>query len=312
MNIGFYYNKIFLEHVNVHSPVHNESPERLKRILEYLAVSDISKELIYRFPERDDAFYIKKTHCSKYFDELYQKLGNEKDGFIDEDTFFSDKTLAASIIAANMGVHAAREILEGDFTRAFCCVRPPGHHAESKTAMGFCLFNNVAVTANFLRMKGFKRILIVDFDVHHGNGTQEIFYEDPEVMFVSIHQKDIYPHCGFKNQIGIGHGEGFTINIPLEAGATFADLRNELTDELKEYIYFWKPEAILFSAGFDAHKSDEIAQLNFESADYFPLTKWFLDLVENNQTPVISFLEGGYNLDVLPECLYHHLRALIK
>lgn len=312
MNVGFYYNKIFLEHVDIHSPVHHESPERLKKILEYLSISDLFEQLIYRFPDRNDAIHIRKTHCSKYFAEIYQKLEKEKEGYLDSDTFFSDKTLSASIIAANMGVNAARDILDGDFTRAFCCVRPPGHHAESKTAMGFCLFNNVAITANYLKMRGHKRILIIDFDVHHGNGTQEIFYNDPDVMFISIHQQDIYPHTGFKSQAGISEGEGFNINIPLKAGSTFDDLRIHLNEDFQEYISFWGPECILFSAGFDAHKDDDIAELNFESGDYFALTKWFLDTVESADIPVISFLEGGYNLNVLPESLYHHLRALIK
>ena len=208
MNVGFYFNPIFLNHVNLHSPIHPESPERLKHIIHYLERSDIFNDLIHKIPERDDAYFVKNTHCYQHFDELYQKLSQEKSGQLDSDTFFSESTLKAALISANAGCVSARDMLEEDigFTRAFCCIRPPGHHAEEKSCMGFCLFNNVAVTANYLKFKGFKRILIVDFDAHHGNGTQNFFYDDNEVFFLSIHQKGIYPHDGESNQFGEKRG----------------------------------------------------------------------------------------------------------
>ncbi|MCB0280107.1 MAG: histone deacetylase family protein, partial [Calditrichaeota bacterium] len=154
------------------------------------------------------------------------------------------------------------------------------------------------------------RILIVDFDAHHGNGTQNFFYEDNEVFFISIHQRDIYPHNGNRDQFGAKRGESYTLNIPLNPGSGLADIKNELSDETLNRLTNWAPEVLLFSAGFDAHEEDTISQLTLKSSDYYELTRVFMNLLPGKTTPIISFLEGGYNLHALSESVYYHLKAL--
>jgi acetoin utilization deacetylase AcuC-like enzyme len=312
MNLAFYYNPIFLEHVDIHSPVYAETPERLRVILEAVNSCEFSKHIKYIIPKRKDAFFIRKTHKNNHFEKIYQKLNKEKEGFLDPDTFFSDKTLDASLISANTGIEAARDILDKKFSRAFCCQRPPGHHAESENSMGYCLFNNIAITANFFRLKGFKKILIFDFDAHHGNGTQEIFYKTNEVLFISIHQKDIYPHNGFEAQRGVEEGEGFTINIPLYGGFTGQKFIEKYLPEILENIVLFAPEVLLFSAGFDGHREETISDLNFESVDFYHLTKEIIDSLPNKNIPILSFLEGGYESEPLAESILYHLRALLN
>lgn len=311
MSIAFYFNPIFLEHVDLHSKVHPESPNRLQSILNYLEHSDIKDELVNYEPKRYDSFYIKKTHSERYFQEIYERLSKEKSGLIDIDTFFSSKSLRASLVAANCGIEAYRNSLESNIKRSFCCIRPPGHHAKSDTPMGFCLFNNVAITANYLKFKGVERIAIIDFDLHHGNGTQDLFYEDPDTLFISFHQKGIYPNDGFVYQHGMKTGEGFNLNFPLEKGSG-ADVFFDLIEKCHPILERFNPDVLLFSAGFDAHKNDSIGELSLESKDYFTLTKMIIDALPNPTIPIISHLEGGYELAALAESVYFHLKALIE
>ncbi len=309
MAVGFYFNPIFLEHVDVHSPIHPESPERLTAIIEYLTLSDLNDHLAYKTPKRYGSYFIKSTHCEKYFQNIYDILSREKGGTIDFDTFFSSKTLKASLIAANTGMEACKAIASGEFNRAFCCIRPPGHHAVKDAPMGFCFFNNVAITANYLKFKGLNKVLIIDFDVHHGNGTQQLFYEDDSVLFISIHQSGIYPFNGFIYQHGMHSGEGFNLNFPLEADSTREDYL-AIIAKLQPIIARFNPDALLFSAGFDAHKDDAIGELNLESVDYFTITKMMIESLPDQSIPIISHLEGGYNLKAIAESVYYHLKAL--
>jgi acetoin utilization deacetylase AcuC-like enzyme len=309
--LGFYFNPIFLKHINVHSPFHPECPERLEAILNYIKKSDLNPFINYQVPIKNDSDFIKIVHDKTHFDTIYKKLTDEKSGLIDSDTFFSEETLQASLIAANSGIVAIDDILKLQFNRAFCCVRPPGHHAERNSSMGFCLFNNVAVAANYFLLKDFKKVMIVDFDVHHGNGTQDFFYNNPNVLFISMHQRDIYPHNGFENQSGIDEAEGSTINIPLNAHATYSDLTKKLDTHLSERIRLFNPEALIFSSGFDAHINDPIGGLNFESEDYYFLTLWFINAISNPTIPILSMLEGGYSLKASSESAYYHLKAMM-
>jgi acetoin utilization deacetylase AcuC-like enzyme len=220
--------------------------------------------------------------------------------------------LRASLIAANAGIVAARDILAHESDRAFCCVRPPGHHAEKNNAMGFCFFNNVAVTGHYLLMNHFKKILIIDFDVHHGNGTQEIFYNDNRVLFVSTHQSNIFPFSGLDNQNGGVDAEGFNINISLPQGTRYAEMEAEIYKKAARQINLFDPDVILFSAGFDAHKEDPIGGFDLESEDFYKLSKLYLSFVKNTDIPVISILEGGYNSQALAESVECHIQALCE
>lgn len=311
MKLGFYFNPIFLEHVDMHSPVHPESPERLRSVLEYLEKSDLNDHLVQKLPKRYDSYFIKQTHCERYFRSIYETLSAVKNGKIDSDTFYSSKTLRAALVAANTGIEAYKDIQKGAYSRAFCCIRPPGHHAVRNATMGFCFFNNIAVTANYLRFKGVKKILIVDFDVHHGNGTQDLFYEDDSVLFISLHQSEIYPFDGFESQQGMNKGEGFNLNFPMESTRSAADFL-ELTEQLAPIIRRFEPEALLVSAGFDAHKDDPIGGLHLESHHYYELTKTLIRALPRADIPIISHLEGGYSLQALPESVYYHLKALLE
>lgn len=309
--VGFYFNPIFLEHINVHSPVHPEQPERLKRIIHALREMDLADFLIPNTPKRRDAVTVKQTHCSNYFEEMVRLLGRENNGEIDADTFYSSNTLKASLISANTGAEAYRDILDGKYARTFGCIRPPGHHAERTASMGFCFFNNAAITADYMISRGCKRVMIVDFDCHHGNGTQQIFYERNDVLFVSCHQIGIYPNTGQADETGRGDGGGFTINVPLPAGATGMDALKGFHPHRQRMIDF-KADALVFSAGFDAHADEEIGELAFKSSDFFDITRFFLEVLPHAETPVVSLLEGGYHLDALPGSVAAHLKALIE
>ena len=312
MKIGFYYNPIFLEHVDLHSPYHPESPERIQCILDHIKDSDIQNDLVYRIPYRDDAFFIKTSHSYEHFEDIYSRLTSEKSGQLNQDTYFSPKTLKAALISANTGCEAARDIIDGGFRRAFCCVRPPGHHANKEASMGFCLFNNVAITANYLRFKGFHRIMIIDFDVHHGNGTQDFFYDRDDILYISMHEKNLYPHSGFSHQKGVDNGIDHTINVQMLENEGIKEFKEKFDANVRERVLAFDPDVLLFSAGFDAHVNDSVSSLRFKSADYFELTRFFLDCLINKNIPIISFLEGGYHLRALAESVYYHLKALIE
>ena len=197
-----------------------------------------------------------------------------------------------------------------EFKNAFCCVRPPGHHAEKEKAMGFCIYNNVAVGANYLIEKyKYKKVAIIDFDVHHGNGTQDIFYNDKNVLYISTHQYPYYPGSGSEKENGKYNN---VLNIPLEAGTSGKEYLNayeKVLDKLKEF----KPEFLLFSAGFDAHKNDPLAQLRLSSEDFYTITKRTLEVAKSYcNGNIVSILEGGYDLKALQESSQRHVDALIE
>jgi acetoin utilization deacetylase AcuC-like enzyme len=201
-------------------------------------------------------------------------------------------------------------VIKGDFSNAFCAVRPPGHHAEKQKAMGFCVYNNVAVGAYYLLEKyNLKKVAIIDFDVHHGNGTQDIFYNNEKVLYISSHQYPYYPGSGASSEKGI---KGNILNIPLKAGTKSHEFLNAYESIFKKINEF-KPEFILLSAGFDAHKDDPLAQINLESEDYYTLTKRIMFLAKNIcDGKIVSILEGGYDLKALRESVNWHVKSLLE
>jgi acetoin utilization deacetylase AcuC-like enzyme len=227
---------------------------------------------------------------------------------LDPDTVLSPDSAEAALRAAGAAVAAVDAVLSGDAMRVFCAVRPPGHHATRDTAMGFCLFNNIATAAlHALEAHGLARVAIVDFDVHHGNGTQAIFEHDPRVLFLSSHQMPLYPDTGFAHERGVGN----VINVPLPPGAGSEAFRTAWTTLLLPAIESFSPQLLLVSAGFDAHRRDPLAQLQLEADDYAWLTQRLVSLAERHANGrIVSLLEGGYDLQALRECSVAHVGAL--
>jgi acetoin utilization deacetylase AcuC-like enzyme len=274
---------------------HPERPDRVRAVLDGLdagAPSDARRRLEPRRATRDE---LERVHTVDYLDRL-ERFCKEGGGRLDADTGASAASWEAALLAAGSGLEAADALERGDGDSAFCAVRPPGHHAVSARAMGFCLLNNVAVTAAALRDRG-ERVLVVDWDAHHGNGTQDIFYADGSVMYVSMHEWPLYPGTGRLTDTGAGGGAGATVNFPLPAGATgdvYLDAIDTVVEPLAERF---APTWVLVSAGYDAHRADPLTGLGLSAGDYADLTARIMALAPPRR--LVVFLEGGYDLAAL-------------
>jgi acetoin utilization deacetylase AcuC-like enzyme len=253
---------------------------------------------------------ITRIHDADYLTSIKETAGRAV--ALDPDTFTSPGTFTAAYLAAGAAVTAVEHVLDSKAgTRALALVRPPGHHAERNRAMGFCFFNNIAIAAASARARGLKRVAIVDYDVHHGNGTQWSFYTDPSVLFVSSHQFPYYPGTGAAGDIGTGAGAGFTINLPLSAGATDADYERVYTRLALPILKRFTPELILISAGFDAHMNDPLAGMRLTGPYFGHLTAAIVAVADECcNGRVVAVTEGGYDLAALAESLRASIRAL--
>ena len=290
-------------------PGHPECPERIPSIINGLKRIQ-SKDLIWKDVGSFDEKYIKLTHSEKYFEKINQSFPKEGLDFLDGDTIVSKGSKKAAYDAVSSIINAIDAVMNKEFNNAFCVVRPPGHHAEKEQAMGFCIFNNVAVGATYLLEKyKLNRVAIIDFDVHHGNGTQDIFYNEKKVLYISSHQFPFYPGTGSEDQTGKYNN---ILNIPLKAETSskeFFDSYKKVYDKLNQF----KPEFILLSAGFDAHKNDPLANINLESKDYYTLTKEIMKIAKQIcESKIVSILEGGYNLAAIQESAKYHVEALLE
>jgi acetoin utilization deacetylase AcuC-like enzyme len=238
------------------------------------------------------------VHGAAYLDEITTAAGRAV--MLDPDTFTSPESVEIAALAAGATVQAAEHALDGG-DPAFALVRPPGHHAERDRAMGFCLYNNVAVAAAHALARGLARVAIVDIDVHHGNGTQAMFYDEPRVLYMSTHQFPFYPGTGAADQTGTGAGAGFTVNVPLEMGATDADYRLVYRDAIVPILRQFSPQLVLVSAGFDAHERDPLASMRVTTNGYAAVVRQLVTSVVG--TPLAFVTEGGYDLGALAECL---------
>jgi len=288
---------------------HPEKIDRVKVVIDNFKKLD-NKNLVWGKPSKFDQSFLINTHSSEYINQVNQSFPRDGFAFLDGDTVVSPgskeaiKDAVGSIIAAIDGVQNKK------FKNAFCAVRPPGHHAEKNKAMGFCIYNNIAVGANYLIEKyKYNKVAIIDFDVHHGNGTQDIFYNNQKVLYISTHQYPYYPGSGSEKEKGKFNN---IFNIPLEAGTTAEEYLNAYEHVLNKISEF-KPEFLLFSAGFDAHIDDPLAQLKLESEDFYKITKRTLELSKSFcNGNVVSILEGGYNLKALQDSTQRHVDALIE
>ena len=286
---------------------HPEQPDRVTYVINKLKQN---KNLFWKKSSNFDLKYLELTHTKNYILDVKNSFPSKGLKFLDSDTIISPGSSTSTVDAVGSIISAIDGIENKIIKNAFCAVRPPGHHAEKQKAMGFCIYNNVAVGANYLINKyNYNKIAIIDFDVHHGNGTQDIFFENKKVLYISTHQYPFYPGTGTESEKGKYNN---ILNIPLPAGTSsreYFDVFNHVIKKLEEF----KPEFLLFSAGFDAHKDDPLAQINLTSQDFYEITRRAI-LCTNKFTKgrVVSILEGGYDLKALAESTDYHVNALLE
>ncbi|MEM8597744.1 MAG: histone deacetylase family protein [Pseudomonadota bacterium] len=295
-------------HRHVTPPGHPERIARIETVDGVLAGAEYDKLVHREAPAADDAA-LKRAHDPDYVDAILAVAPDEGSISLDPDTHMSAGTLEAARHAAGSNIAAVDAVMAGESRSAFCAVRPCGHHAERDRAMGFCFFNNVAVgAAHAIAAHGLERVAIVDFDVHHGNGTQHIFEAEPKVLFASTHEMPLYPGTGAAHETGVGN----IVNVPLTAMTGGAQMRKAYEGTILPQLEAFKPQLMMISAGFDAHTNDPLASLNWFESDYGWLTERICNIAHDvSGGRVVSTLEGGYDLDGLAESLRHHLDALI-
>ena len=288
---------------------HPEKIDRVNAIIENFKRLD-NKNIVWKKPKKFDQSYIIKTHSLNYINKVSKSFPINGFNFLDGDTVVSPGSKDATKDAVASILTAIDGIQNRDFKNAFCAVRPPGHHAEKEKAMGFCIYNNVAVGANYLIEKyKYKKVAIIDFDVHHGNGTQDIFYNNEKVLYISTHQYPYYPGSGSDKENGKFNN---ILNIPLDAGTSSNEYLNAYEHVINKLKQF-RPQFLLFSAGFDAHIDDPLAQLKLGSEDFYTITKRTLEISKNFcNGNVVSVLEGGYDLKALQESSKRHVDALLE
>ena len=290
---------------------HPERKERLESILDSIQrIDDISIDL-KEAPKAQNKD-INLVHPQSYLEEIFEMIpsqglvGVEKEPYAD--TLLCPDSKEAILRACGSGISASKDLMDGISKRVFCAVRPPGHHAETSRVNGFCFLNNAAVAARYLQSNyDIKKIAIIDFDVHHGNGTQEIFYNDNSVLYGSIHQHPLFPGTGLESEIGAGN----IFNAPIEAGTSSEEFLRVFNEKILVNVERFEPEVIIISAGFDAHKRDPLATINLNSEDYFTMTQDIVGIANrHSKGRVISFLEGGYDLQALSESIQSHFKGL--
>ena len=292
-------------------PDHPERKERLISIIDSIKKINEYKIKIVEAPKADIS-EISLVHPLKYIKNIFSKIPKIGLTSVEEepyaDTMLCPNSKNSILRASGAGILAADNLMKKKSNRIFCAIRPPGHHAETVRANGFCFINNIAVTAKYLKKKyHIKKIAIIDFDVHHGNGTQEIFYKDKKVAYGSIHQFPLFPGSGSEEEKGSGN----IFNAPIKSGTKIKEFIKIFADKILDPIDKFRPEIILISAGFDAHKRDPLANIELESEDFYLITKKIVELANTHcKGRIISFLEGGYDLTALSESIKEHLKAL--
>ncbi|HTT79892.1 MAG TPA: histone deacetylase family protein [Stellaceae bacterium] len=288
---------------------HPESPARLRAVLDALAAPEFDR--LDRRPAPEAALDdIARVHSRAFVERLLAAVPSEGHRGIDADTVLSAASGRAALHAAGAVVAAVDAVAAGEGDNAFCAVRPPGHHAEPQRSMGFCLFNNVAIGAHRARAAhGLSRVAVVDFDVHHGNGTQASFAADADLFYASTHQSPLYPGTGAKSETGVGN----IVNVPLPQGAGSRQFRLGFSAAILPALDAFRPEMLLISAGFDAHRDDPLAQLRLDESDYAWATEQLLELARRHAAGrVVSTLEGGYDLGALGRSAAAHVRVLLS
>src|SRR5690349_6619420 len=288
-------------------PDHPECPDRLRAIHDQIIASGLEPHLAMREAPAATAEQLARVHDRRYVEAIEAAAPATGLRYLDPDTALNPHSVDAARHAAGAVVHGVDLVCSGDYQRAFCAVRPPGHHAESRRAMGFCVFNSIAVgAAHALAARGLSRVAIVDFDVHHGNGTEDMFSDDPRVLMVSTFQYPLYPYSGVDNPAPN------MVNVPLAAGSGSAEFRDAVVNHWLPALERHKPELILISAGFDAHREDPLAGLQFTENDYAWVTRELIAVAKRHASGrIVSTLEGGYALSALGRSAAVHVRELM-
>ena len=296
-------------------PGHPETPLRYEIIVNALrAEKDLWDSLAQITPDQASKGMIQAAHTPQHY-KMVERAFSEGFDRLDADTVISMESFDASLFAAGGACAGVDAVMQGEAKNAFAAVRPPGHHATAERAMGFCLFNNVAVAAKYAqnKYKEIERVAIIDWDVHHGNGTQGIFYDDPTVFFFSMHQYPWYPGTGSRGETGHGRGLGTTLNVPVKAHTQATEQKRSFEAAIEEIATKIRPDLIFISAGFDAHLTDPLGQLRLENTDFISMTstiKEWADEACNGR--VVSCLEGGYNLETLGQTVIEHVSELAR
>jgi acetoin utilization deacetylase AcuC-like enzyme len=304
-----YYDPRFLDH---RTGAHPERPQRLEQVAAHLGRTGLHRRCraMAVSPIPDAA--LRLVHSLDYARELaaFSAAGG---GHIEADTVVCPQSYEVARLAAGAAGDAVARVVRGEDRNALCLIRPPGHHALADSPMGFCLFNNIAIAAAVAtRQLGLERVLVVDWDVHHGNGTQASFWEDPQVGFMSIHRWPFYPGTGWKDETGTGDALGTTLNLPVEFGLPRKEYVRMFRDELERFAARMRPQLVLVSAGFDSHAEDPVGSLGLEIDDFEPLSDAVLDVADAYAGGrLVSVLEGGYNPGILAGCVEVHLRRLL-
>ena len=309
MSTGYVYDPIYLEH---DLGGHPESSRRLKAIRRVLEERGMLERLTPITATPISRERLERVHEPGYID-LVREVAERGGGHLDMDTYVRPRSYEAALMAAGGLVNAVAAVLDGEVDNAFALVRPPGHHALARRGMGFCLFNNVAVAACYaLDERGLERVLIVDYDVHHGNGTQDTFYETPRVLYFSTHQYPYYPGTGHWRETGRGAGEGYTVNVPLAGGVGDAGFAEIYAEVLWPMARRYQPQLILVSAGYDAHWADPLAGMLLSLQGYAQMVRDLKEMAEEFcQGRIVFTLEGGYQLDVLSYGVLNTFRILL-
>jgi acetoin utilization deacetylase AcuC-like enzyme len=306
---GIIRHPIYLEHRT--GIAHPESPQRLQAVYSMLDARDFGERMIRIEPRYATLEEVLRVHDPRYVDRVLASA-EKPHGRFDPDTVTSPKTYQAALMAAGGVMEAINKVMKGEVRNAFALVRPPGHHALRDQAMGFCIFNNESIAAHYaMEALGARRVLIIDWDFHHGNGIQTMFYDSPAVLYFSAHRAPVFPWSGAMTEVGVGAGEGYTVNIPLEAGSIDADYGNIFRHLLGPIARQFRPDVIMVSAGFDAHHSDPLGSMQVTEEGFARMTALVLELADSLcEGRVILALEGGYNPEGLRDSVEMVLREL--
>jgi acetoin utilization deacetylase AcuC-like enzyme len=308
LKVGLYDDPVFLEHDA--GAGHPERPERLVALREGIRREGLEARLQLLPPREATREELLRVHTAEHLAAVAATAGRTRR--FDPDTQAGPHSYAAALKAAGAVTDAVERVLDGGLDRAFCLVRPPGHHAEADRAMGFCLFNNVAVAAAHALARGLSRVAVIDFDVHHGNGTQHMFEADRRVLYVSSHAYPFYPGTGSLREAGVGDGRGFTVNLPLPAGMGDGEYARIYRDIVEPIGRAFDPELVLVSAGFDAHRDDPLANCMLTEDTYAAMTAGMRALSKELSAPLGFTLEGGYNLQALARSVAATMQAALN
>ena len=309
---AYLYDPIYLQHQTEWG--HPERPERLTAIDKKLREAPYYSELLRVTPRKADYKFIELIHDHSYITRVKKEVESGESYLDSMDTSICGKSFEVALYAAGGGLAMCDAIMRGEAVHGFCAVRPPGHHAERDYAAGFCIFNNIAIAARYLQTEhGLKKVAIVDWDVHHGNGTQHSFEQDESVLYVSTHQYPYYPGTGSYREKGSGSGEGYTLNVPMEAGAGDEEYLEAFEKTIVPELEDFEPEIILISAGFDGHRNDPLSAIGLSTGTFQKFTEMLLGVARGCcSNRVIAFLEGGYNLQALADSCELMVRAFVE